>query len=265
MGIGGMLFWTVLAKEIYNTNNKKVVFIGKKNRIIKDDIFINNPFISFEISDNVVKINLNRYKNFQLEMMQKEHGIISRCKFYGYSPTDIYPILNYTIEEENKIKNLLKYLPTKFICIEPHAKTSWTKNKSLPFDKWQNIVNELIKKGITIVQVSIPDNKLLDNVLDFRNKLSSFRECACLLKYCSLFLSTEGGLMHASVANNNKCFILYPPMFHPNYTLYDRVKYVWIHSENHNCCYKQKKCNECLKLMNNFNELSIIKDIINIY
>ena len=35
MGIGGMLFWTVLAKEVYLKHNKKVVFIGKKNKILK--------------------------------------------------------------------------------------------------------------------------------------------------------------------------------------------------------------------------------------
>jgi ADP-heptose:LPS heptosyltransferase len=265
MGIGGMLFWTVLAREVYNKHKKKVVFVGKKNQIIKDSIYINNPHISFEKTDNTININLNRYRNFHLEMMQEEHGIISRCNFYGYNPTNIYPVLNYTKEEEEKIKELLKIIPEKFICIEPHAKTSWTHNKSLPLEKWQNIVNELIKHGIIIIQVSIPKQKLLDNVIDFRSKLSNFRECACLLKYCSLFLSTEGGLMHASVANNNKCYILYPPMFHPKYTLYDRVSYTWIHSNEHNCCYKQTKCEECLNLMNGFDEFSIIKDILDLY
>lgn len=262
MGLGGNLFWTVLAREVFNRHKKKVVFIGKKNKIIKDQVFINNPYISFEKNEDTISINLNKYNNFELEMKQKQHGIISRCNFYNYNPSNIYPDLKYNKDEENKIKNLLKLLPENFICIEPHAKTSWTENKSLPFDKWQNIVNELKKHDINIVQVSMPGLKLLDNVIDFRNKLSSFRECACLLKYCKLFLSTEGGLMHASVANNNKCFILFPPMFHPKYTLYDRVNYVWIHSKEHNCCFQQKKCSECIKLMNEFNELSIINDIL---
>lgn len=262
MGIGGMLFWTVLAREVYNKTNKKVVFIGKKNKIIKDDIYLNNPYISFEITENTITINLNKYRNFELEMKQKEHGIKSRCKFYNYNPTNIYPVLNYTKEEETKINELIKQLPDKFICIEPHAKTTWTCNKSLPFDKWQNIVNELVKHKINIVQVSMPNQKLLNNVIDFREKLSNFRECACLLKYSSLFISTEGGLMHASVANQNKCFILYSPMFHPKYTLYDCVNYIWIQSEQHNCCFKKSKCEDCLNLMKNFDEYSIIENII---
>ena len=74
-----------------------------------------------------------------------------------------------------------------------------------------------------------------NNVIDFRSKLSSFRECACLLKYCKLFVSTEGGLMHASAANNNKSLIIYSPMFKPKKTLYDNVEHIWIHNNNHNC------------------------------
>ena len=41
--------------------------------------------------------------------------------------------------------------------------------------------------------------------------------------------------------------------------------YVWIHSDNHNCCYKQKKCKYCLNLMKNFDEFSIISQILDIY
>ena len=37
-------------------------------------------------------------------MKQKQHGIISRCNFYNYNPSKIYPDLKYTNEEENKIK-----------------------------------------------------------------------------------------------------------------------------------------------------------------
>ena len=117
-----MLFWTVKIREVYNKTNKKVVFIDKKNKIIKNEIYLNNPYISFEITKDTININLNTYRNFNLEMKQKEHGIISRCNHYGYNPTNIYPVLNYTKEEECKIKDLLKILPKKFICIDDVSK-----------------------------------------------------------------------------------------------------------------------------------------------
>ena len=59
MGIGGMLFWTVLAREVYNKHKKKVVFIGKNNQIIKDSIYTNNPHILFEKTEYTININLN--------------------------------------------------------------------------------------------------------------------------------------------------------------------------------------------------------------
>ena len=70
--------------------------------------------------------------------------------------------------------------------------------------------------------------------------------------------------MHASVANNNKCLIIYSPMFHPHYTLYDRVNYIWIHNNTHNCCHNIKPCIECHKQMNNYDEKIIVKKILTI-
>ena len=35
MGIGGMLMWTVVAKEIYKKYNKKVVFFMKNKNVFK--------------------------------------------------------------------------------------------------------------------------------------------------------------------------------------------------------------------------------------
>ena len=265
MGIGGQLMWTPLAKELYEKHNKKVVFYNSGG-IIRDNIWINNPYISFIKTPETISINLQKYnRHFRKEMGLEQHGVLTRCLFYNITPKSLYPILKYTNKEEEKIKKLLRFLPKKFLCIEPHSKTSYTQNKSFSFRKWQNVVNELIKHNITIVQVSIPSRPLLDNVIDFRRRLSSFRECACLLKHCSLFISTEGGLMHASVANQNRSFILYSPMFHPKYTLYDIVEHLWVHTDEHQACIKVKPCRNCINQMKNYDENKIIKKILEIY
>lgn len=264
MGIGGMLMWTVVAKEIYKKYSKKVVFIQNKT-ILTPNEWINNPHISFSRNINTIDCNIGLY-NTNIEVIKSHiHSTIHRCKYFNLTPISLYPILNYTKKEEFKINTLLKELPSKFLCIEPHSKTSWTHNKTFPFHKWQNIVNKLVEQNITVVQVSMPNKKLLNNVIDFRSTFSSFRECACLLKYCNLFISTEGGLMHASAANNNSSFIIFSPMFNPKKTLYDNVDYIWIHNEKHNCCNKVEKCNECLQQLNNFNEYIIVDKILKIY
>ena len=266
MGIGGMLIWTIVAKEIYIKHNKRVVFIIN-NQILTPKEWTNNPYISFTKNENTIDCDITSYNaGIEWSENKRHHSSVDRCLAVGVKPpTNISPVLEYTEEETQKIKNLLKLLPERFICIEPHAKTSWTLNKTFPFHKWQNIVDKLVEQNITVVQVSMPNKKLLNNVIDFRSKLSSFRECACLLKYSSLFISTEGGLMHASAANNNKCFVICSPMLNPYKILYDNTDFVWIHTKQHNCCNNFKKCEECIKQMQEFDEYSIIDKILKIY
>ena len=147
MGIGGQLMWTVLAQEWYEKHNKKVAFTYS-NKVIKDNIWINNPHISFTKEDAIL-IAFDKYiKHLKNEMRGGKHAVITRCNFYGVEPKNLYPILKYTDNEDTKINELLKLLPEKFVCIEPHAKTAWTQNKTFPFHKWQNIVDELIKQGL---------------------------------------------------------------------------------------------------------------------
>lgn len=266
MGIGGMLMWTIVAKEIYKKYNKKAVFIIHK-KILTPKEWINNPYISFTKNTDTIDCNLSSY-NAGLEWSENKqhHSSVDRCLALGITPpTNICPVLEYTEKETQKIKNLLKQLPEKFVCIEPNAKTDWSVNRGFPFDKWQNIVDKLVEQNIPVVQVSMPNKKLLNNVIDFRTKLSSFRECACLLKYSSLFISTDGGLMHASAANKNKCFVICSPMLNPVKTLYNSIDYVWIHSDKHKACNMIKKCSECEKLVNNFDEYSIVDKILKIY
>ena len=109
--------------------------------------------------------------------------------------------------------------------------------------------------------MSIPGKKILNNVIDISDKISSFREASLLLKYCELFVSTEGGLMHACNAVNTPCVILFPPLFDPNFTKYDNVTDVWIRNENHFNCFKNKNCKECSKIMENHDPNEIIKII----
>ena len=53
MGIGGDLMWTALAHEIYNLKKKPVCFI-KNNIILKKDIWLNNPTISFNLKNSII-------------------------------------------------------------------------------------------------------------------------------------------------------------------------------------------------------------------
>ena len=263
MGYGGDLFWTVLAKEIYKKHKKKVVFM-KNGKIIYSIMWIKNPNISEVKNNDTFTIDFTNY-NFEEEIKKNNHYSKQRCNHYKIDPIDLIPVLNYTEEEENKIRNILKNLPKRFICIEPIAKTTWTKNKLFPFHKWQKVVDELKSKNIEVVQVGLLNDKKLNNVIDVRSELNSIRETGCLIKYCDLFVSTEGGLTNISAANNNRCLSIVSPMFVPSLIEPNTENYkcIWIHSDSHKGCRKINKCEECRKLMNNYEESNITKKIFN--
>ena len=64
--------------------------------------------------------------------------------------------------------------------------------KQYPLKKWQKIINT-IYKDIPFVQMSMPDKKVIDNVINIANDIKNFRHAALMLKYASLFIATEGG------------------------------------------------------------------------
>ena len=165
---------------------------------------------------------------------------------FGIENPKIKCDLFFSEKEENKIKNILKNLPTKFLLIEPHAKKTWASHKQYPLNKWQKIINE-INTIIPVVQCSIPGEKVLNGVIDVSKKISNFREACLLAKYSNLFVSTEGGLMHGCNAVNAKCVIIFAPMFDPTFTKYDNVIDIWVKSKSHFNCFKSGKCNECIK------------------
>ena len=128
------------------------------------------------------------------------------CEFYGIEDPELRCEMYFTEYENNRVANLLEGLEDKFITIEPHSKTNYTPNRAYPIEKWQNIVNSL-KEKIQVVQIGNRDAPLLDNVVDYRG-LTSFREAAILIGKSKLFLSTEGGLVHAATAVNTKSIVV---------------------------------------------------------
>ena len=276
MGLGGNLMWTSLACEIHKKTGKISVFTSNK-KIVEDkaNLWKNLEFILDNTKHNYTYEQIKNNKNYFIIDMNirpdlingkpniKQHTILSRCHFFGIQNPEMKIYMKFTKKELNYIKSIYDKLPEKFILIEPHAKTSWCEHKQYPLDKWQKIVNTLYPI-IPIVQMSLPDNKVLDNVIDIGKKINNFREACLMTKYCTLLISSEGGLMHGAKVFNKKCFMIYCPMFDPIWTKYDNVYYEWVKSEKHYNCFQDGTCNKCLDLMKNHNENIIINKIKNI-
>lgn len=104
-------------------------------------------------------------------------------------------------------------LPRNYALINPQAKTSYTPNKDWGFEKFQEVVNRT-KDEINWVQVGMYQDKLLDQVLDFRGKTPTIRELAYLLKCSDFVLANEGLFNHLAAAVDTRSYVVFGG-FHP--------------------------------------------------
>lgn len=224
MGMGGYLMWTAVAN---NLKKQKGLLLRPESRFfnVKDaKVWINNKKITKTRVKNELVLNFNKYvynkvKGNRVEFLTNDHIISWTCKKIGLEKhidlkCELFPT-------ENEIKNtnsILKKLPSKYICIEPHSKTSWMKSRVYPFEKYQNIVNAL-KSDFNFVQISQPKTRELEGVIPL-NGLITFRESYHILKNSLFLLSTEGGLVHMANAAAVKAFVIYTSYQNPSMTMY---------------------------------------------
>jgi len=225
MGLGGHLMWTAVAAAIKKEKNVPVLPIDDSRTVINSEIFINNSNFTTNKNNDHFCINLSNPALIYLEehgsrvrFKTNEHVITFCCKQLGIKNYKLKCELFLTEAEETQAQKVVQTLPTKYICIEPYSKMSWSQGKVYPFTKWQNIINTL-KDKVSFVQVGSGGQPALENVIDLSGKLS-FRECSYVLKKSSLLLASEGGIVHLANAANTKSVVIFtsfhshPSVFH---------------------------------------------------
>jgi ADP-heptose:LPS heptosyltransferase len=157
---------------------------------------LNNPLANYCKQDTPQKAH-HRYDKHIIEQM---------CECYDIEGPELRCELYFSDEQHKKVHELTKEIDKDFIVIEPYSKTNYTPNRAYPFEKWQNIVDE-VKKHIQVVQVGKKGNKILSGVVDFVGR-TSFKEATLLIGQSKLFVSSEGGLVHAATAVNTKSVVI---------------------------------------------------------
>jgi ADP-heptose:LPS heptosyltransferase len=216
MGFGGMLTWTAAIREVYKHNNleKKMAKVlpcdydqyGNYKKTVMDELFLNNPYIYNEDSEQVFYFPLSLQEtNYCKEdypdravHRPDKHIIEQICEYHGIVNPELRCDLFFGAGEMEKAEILLENVSADFLVIEPYSNREYTANRSYPFEKWQKVVDSL-SGDIEIVQVGIDKKQLLNNVTDLIGK-TTFREAACLIGYSEMLLSTESGLVHAATA-----------------------------------------------------------------
>ena len=163
------------------------------------------------------------------------------CAFYGIYNPELRCELYFTDDEEERVAELIKNLNSNFIVIEPHSKMNYTPNRIYPWEKWQNFVNT-VSKHTQIVQVGANESRVLDNVTNLTGQ-TSFREAACLIGKSNLFVSTEGGLVHAATAVDTTSLVIITGYQHPKMVSYSQN--INMNISSHGPCGLKIECQKC--------------------
>ena len=258
MGLGGYLTWTAVARELVHRSGIEKVFPfeqhGQLIRPIKTDIFKNNPYISQEFNnERAIPLQLNNPQSNYCKQDTPEravhrydrHIIEQICEMYGISDPKLKCELYFDNEEISSAQYLVGELKD-FVVIEPQSNDEYTVNKKYPIAKWQYVADELIKDGHNVVQIGRKTiDQKLKGVIDLTGK-TSFREAAAVISLSKLFVSSEGGLMHAANAVSTESVILYTGFIHPTMTCYPENTNIWI-GKNHGPCGLKIECQHCKK------------------
>jgi|TARA_R110001583_G_scaffold5598_25_gene30186 ADP-heptose:LPS heptosyltransferase len=278
MGLGGYLTWTAVAREIFEKTKIKSFPIESINggliKIIKSEIFANNPYLIQDISEsdfafplilNNPKTNYCKQDTPEKAIHRYDKHIVEQiCEFYGIVPSSIKPEIYFSEKENQKIDFILNRYQLekgKFLVIEPQSNNEYTANKKYPLEKWQHVVENISKLGMKIVQVGKKtSDQNLKNVINLTG-LTTFREASLIISHCKLFISSEGGLMHSARAVETPSVIVYTGFIHPVMTGYPENKNIWI-GKNHGPCGMKIKCDNCEKEVKNHDPQEIVSTIV---
>ena len=226
MGLGGYLTWTAVAREL----NKKY-----GQMMIPIDMFIGKGSDGSSIP--LVKLKMNKifYNN--------RHIIETACLAAGIKNPELKCEIYLDEKEKRDVKELVKEIDGDFITVEPYSKKEYTVNREYPFEKWQKIVNEL-SMYIKVVQLGIPESRLLDNVIDFRGR-TTFRTAGGIIGQSIFLISTEGGLTHLATAFKTPAVVIITGYQSKKMVSYPQNFYIDISS--HGPCGLKSQCLDCKK------------------
>mgnify|MGYP001335726632 CR=1 FL=1 len=254
MGLGGYLTWTAAAREIYKRSGLKSFPFEQHGQTIKpvqSVIFYNNPHIwqpENAQNENCVPLQLNNpasnyckqdTPNKAFHRFEK-HIIQQVCEVYGIENPELKCDIFLDESEEKLVQAAITNLEKDFVTIEPFSNHDYTPNREYPFEKWQNIVDE-ISKEIQVVQVGTSPKKL-KNCVDL-TFTESFRIACGIIGKSKLFVSSEGGLVHGATAFNTQSVVIITGYQDKRMVQYPQNKNIII--STHGPCGLKIACKQC--------------------
>lgn len=174
-------------------------------------------------------------KVLETKMVWKDAPNGVDASLMGFLPNERPPITHpqrgpffYELEDDgNSLDLTLKKknidLGEKYIAIETGTNREWfAELRAWPRERWERVTSWLKEQypEYNLIQVGLEDgSESIEGSIDLRGQ-TTFREASVLLQRASLFIGTEGGLMHAARAVSASSLIIWGGVTKPDFAGY---------------------------------------------
>lgn len=215
MGFGDQLIATGLARGLA-AQGKRAAF-GDGHRIIWDgrsrEVFLGNPNIASlgnEGGKNLVWIKFYKgYRGYNRATPERwVWNMDWRC-----TPGEMF------FTEKEKTEGVAE--GAGYILVEPNIenwKTGIVSNKDWGFEKYQDVVKQLLEDGHEVVQFSYDRGRRLEGVRQVKTR--TFRHALAVMSHARMYLGAEGGLHHGAAALGLPAVVLFGGWIPPQVTGY---------------------------------------------
>jgi len=208
----------------------------------KPELFLNNPFVDwctvrhFKTTKKFIK---PKYRIFP----DTKASIIEQILSYIPENKTRTPEIYLT---ENEVEEVRKKMPFPYVAIAPTGKTKFAANrKEWGLENFQKVRDDF--PDIKFVQIGIPSEPLLDNVVDDRNY--NLRHTAAVLKNSLFFLGLEGGFVHLNKAVGKTSVIIFGGYIKPELSGYQDDINISTDPECSPCFTSESKHTECASMI----------------
>ena len=165
-------------------------------------------------------------KQVSNRMLWKTGGHVTQVIGKGFGLDKVIPDCEmvFSSDEELWLAESKKEhgLVDEFVVIEPGSNEEWFGSlRSWSMERWVDLVQQFRADfpSVPLVQIGMKETGSANATIDLRGK-TSFRQAALLIRQSSLFVGTEGGLMHAARATRAKALILWGGITLPEFAGY---------------------------------------------
>lgn len=204
-GLGDTMLVAAVAREIKKHYGMRVkVTVNCK----KSELLQNNPYIN-NISNRYDGIDLNYHYGTLRSTNHFDSNLIDiMCHKVGINSPEHTVDLFLTDEEIANAKNTISKINTPFITIQTTSGSFDAGRKLWPNNYWEELINNLISKNISIVQLGGEKDTPIEGTVNLINKLS-IRESAALISLADIHIGVVSSLMHIAEAVNTSAIILF--------------------------------------------------------